>query len=234
MTDWRKSLYECLKDFDAPRLLSNTELQTFASNNGIDVSPRQIQIFIERMKELDILSPVRRGLYLNNRAWPAPTYAEAANRIRAGSVVSLLTVLGDAGVMNNSTSNIYSVLPASEGTEPYLAPVMSEDVNFYFSRMKREILEAGDPNDRLVPMLPYKRATPEAAIVHWLYLANTRRSALKEPDTQCDVELLDLDRLRRLARASALESEVFSWIDRCRKRGEDDDNHTHWGPARSL
>src|SRR5690606_29470064 len=81
MTDWRKSLYECLKDFDAPRLLSNMELQSFASNNGIDVSPRQIQIFIERMKDLDILSPVRRGLYLNNRAWPAPTYAEAANRV---------------------------------------------------------------------------------------------------------------------------------------------------------
>jgi len=233
MREWRKALYEALKEFNAPRVMSNIELQEYANSVGIEVTPKQIIRFIEQVGDLDVLTPVRKGLFLNNRVWPTPTYAEAACRIRSGAVVSLHTVLGDAGVLNNSTSNVYSLLPAPEhGPQPSLGSLESESgVTFHFNKIKAEILEAGDVDDRLVPLLSYDRATPEAAVVHWIYLANTRRSPLCEPDTQCDMEQLDLERLERLATAAGIHDKVFNWVERCRVRETADDDQTYWQPG---
>lgn len=52
-----------------------------------------------------------RGLYLSQLAIPRPAAAEAADFIRTGAVVSLQTVLGEAGITNNFSDVVTSVLP---------------------------------------------------------------------------------------------------------------------------
>ncbi|MGH8275683.1 MAG: hypothetical protein ACRETH_03200, partial [Steroidobacteraceae bacterium] len=58
-----------------------------------------------------VLRPVTRGLYLNQLARPQPSAAEAASFIRSGAIVSLQTVLGDAGITNSYSDIVTSVLP---------------------------------------------------------------------------------------------------------------------------
>lgn len=191
-----------------------------------------VRLLARNLEENGTLVPVRKGLWLNAAAVPAPGMAEAACHIRREAVVSLQTVLGDAGILNNYSSQVYCVLPVPDaGPNPNLASVDAGGTRFHFRGVRAGILEAGDPADRLNPLVPYPRATAEAALVHWIYLAHVQRSPVDEPDTQCDVSLLDLERLSRLAGAAGLHEEVFAWVERCRQREEDEASEAEWqGP----
>lgn len=231
--NWRLTLFNALKDFDAPRVLSNQELMDFSvAATGETVSLDKMNFFIQQAVTFDALLPVRRGIYINLKSTPTPSLAEVATRIRANAVVSLQSVLGDAGVLNNYTGQIFCLLPiAPNETVPSLGTIEARDGTiFHFKGIKKSILEAGDPMDRLVPMLTYERATPEAAIVHWIYLAHTQRSQLVEPDTQCDLASIDIDRLERLATAAGVNDKVMDWVQRVQEREELDDNEVGWGP----
>lgn len=230
MSKWRNSLYEALKAYDAPRVASYAELLEYAKGVDETVTPRKLDLFIEHARQFDIISQVRRGLFINKSVSPIPILAEAARRIRTGAIVSLQTVLGDAGVLNNFTSQIYCVLPMPDGGQkPNLGSIDAGGTIFHFKGIKQSILEAGDPWDRIAPMLPYDRATPEAAIVHWHYLASVQRSQMVEPDTQCDMEHIDIERLERLAAAANLKDQVLDWVERCHNRQQMDDEQMGWG-----
>lgn len=58
----------------------------------------------------------------------------------------------------------------------------------------------------------HPRATPEKALLDWLYLARSLRSTLSPPSLQ-DVDLSELDkaRLRRLAKTMGLEQALMQW-----------------------
>jgi hypothetical protein len=75
-------------------------------------------------------------------------------------------------------------------------------------------LEAGREEDRLVSGLTYRRATPEAALLHWLYLADSPRSRMSEPPLDLDLESLSAPRLRRLSKAMELKELLESWLSR--------------------
>lgn len=232
MSILRKQLFESLKSFDAPRVFSVAELTEFARGFMPDVNERKVALFIEQATSFDLLTHAKYGLWINNSAFPTPTLAEAAHRIRKGAVISLHTVLSDAGVLNNFTTEVFSVVPVPEnGVKPSLGTVDGNSTKFHFKGIRQSVLEAGEEDDRLVPMLSYDRATPEAAIVHWMYLAGINRSSMHEPDTQCDMEQLDLDRLERLARAANLQDKVLPWVEQCQQRERDDDNQTYWQPG---
>lgn len=234
MSQWRKIVFESLKEFDAPRVLSLSDLVNYVKETVPDISERKAGLFIEQAVSFNLLTSVRHGLWINNNVFPTPTLSEAAHRIRKGAVVSLHTVLSDAGVLNNFTSEVFSVVPIPEagtGPKPNLGSLEGAGTNFHFKGIKQSILEAGEEDDRLVPMLAYARATPEAAIVHWIYLAHARGSSMHEPDTQCDMDQLDFERLERLAAAAGLQEQVFDWVERCRQRAHDDDEQTYWQPG---
>lgn len=234
MSQWRITVFESLKSFDAPRVMSLSELIEYAKDVAPDINERKAGLFIEQAASFGLLTNVRHGIWLNNNVFPTPTLSEAAHRIRKGAIVSLHTVLSDAGVLNNFTAEIYSVVPIPEagtGPKPNLGTLEGGGTNFHFKGIKQSVLEAGDEEDRIVPMLAYDRATPEAAIVHWMYLAHARGSSMNEPDTQCDMEQLDLERLERLATAAGLHDKVFSWVERCRVRETADDDQTYWQPG---
>jgi hypothetical protein len=59
--------------------------------------------------------------------------------------------------------------------------------------------------------LDYRRATPEAALLHWIYLSSSPRSRMSTPPLDLDLGELDLRRLNRLATAMHLDSNLRSW-----------------------
>jgi len=58
----------------------------------------------------------------------------------------------------------------------------------------------------------YPRATPEAALCRWVYLAQSRRRGLFRPPREIDVDAIDFRRFRRIARAMKIEGPLENWL----------------------
>lgn len=210
MKSWQIRLQRALARTDAPPVLTRDLLSRFArtAHDGMAVHPSSLSHWIRGAVAEERMRPVRRGLYLNAfRARPGQP-ADAAAWLRAEAVVSLNTVLGDAGVLNNPVRSVTAVVPFDAGAPP---PKLGRQVTrvgtFHFHGLPRRVLEAGAPADRLESAAAWEhaRATPEKALVDWLYLADSPRSrrALPPPG-DLDLELVDRRRLKRLARAVGL------------------------------
>ena len=156
---------------------------------------------------------VVRGLYLNRLISPPAQLAEAAVWLRAGAVLSLQTVLGDTGVWNNYTGWVTAVVPlSSRYVTPSLGKLEARGGTFVFRGLPERVLEAGGEEDRLASGVTYRRATPEAALLHWLYLSRSPRSRMSPPPSDLDLGSLDLRKLRRLARSMVLSEPLESWL----------------------
>jgi len=220
----------------APRVLEMKELLSLSEETQAELFPSAPPVhrstvirFTKEAAAMGLFHPVRSGLWLNMMAFPEPSPAEAAQKIRSGAVVSLHTVLGDAGVLNNFTTQVFAIIPnRKNGTNPATGTVNAGGTLFHFRSMPEEVLHGGDRFDRLVSIVPYPRATAEAALVHWFYLAKSKTSTLKLPDTQCDVSELDEGRIERLGSIAGVRDDIFEWMELCRQREHDDDEQIGW------
>jgi hypothetical protein len=179
--------------------------------------------WIREQTETGVLRPVTRGLYLNQLARPQPTAAEAAGFIRSGAIVSLQTVLGDAGVTNSYSDIVTSVVPLRGHIAPSSRPVIASGIEYRFHAMPVRLLddEAGALEDRLDLDVLYPRAAPEKALMDWIYLGNSSRTKLAPPPLDIDLERLDMRRLKRLADGMQLSAQLKAYL--ARKRSYDED-----------
>ena len=155
---------------------------------------------------------VERGVYLNCLVHPPVQLCEASGWLRRGALVSLQTVLRECGLPDDGSDVVTAVVPLSPRLpSPTLGTVETEAGKFNFRGIPERILEAGEATDRLAPALSYLRATPEAALLHWLYLARSPHSSLSPPPVGINAQLLDPSRLQRLAAAMDLREEAQAW-----------------------
>ncbi len=143
-----------------------------------------------------------------------PTAAEAAGFIRTGAIVSLQTVLGEGGITNNFPDVVTSVLPHEGGQVSSVCPVKAADIEFRFHSMPARLLDdrAGKLEDRMDFDVKYPRATPEKALLDWLYLGGSNYTKIAGPPLDLEFEQLDASRLRRLARSMGLTEELQAWV----------------------
>ena len=78
----------------------------------------------------------------------------------------------------------------------------------------------------------YPRATPEKALLDWLYLGTSRYSKISGPPLDLELERLVASRLRRLARKMGLTEELAAW--RTRKGSYDGDPDVRDNISRDL
>jgi hypothetical protein len=174
-----------------------------------------VERWIQEAVTVNRLQRVVRGLFLNRLIAPPPRLCEAAVWLRPGAVVSLQTVLGDCGAWNNFTDWVTAVVPlSSRYTTPSLGRVETQGGTFVFRGVPERMLESGAESDRFVTGVVYRRATPEAALLHWLYLSGSPRSRMSAPPLDLDLGELNLKRLIRLAKAMRLDSDLDSWRER--------------------
>ena len=197
------------------RVLDTASIIQVAKNVRRDISKPSVERWIRKALAANRLQRVVRGLFLNRLITPPPQLCEAAVWLRPGAVISLQTVLGDSGVWNNYTEWVTAVVPlSSRYTTPSLGRVETEGGTFVFRGVPEHVLETGAENDRLVAGVDYRRATPEAALLHWLYLSSSPRSRMSAPPLDLDLGELDLKRLRRLAIGMRLDANLTTWRDR--------------------
>jgi hypothetical protein len=217
---WTTRLEIALADPVALRVLDKTSIVRLAKDMPSEVSEPTIERWIQEAVSANRLQRVVRGLYLNRLINPPAQLSEAAVWLRPGAVISLQTVLGDAGVWNNFTDWVTAVVPLSRRyTTPSLGRLETAAGIFVFRGLPETVLESGQEEDRLVRGLTYRRATPEAALLHWLYLSNSPRSRMSEPPSDLDMTMLNVQRLRRLSRAMRISELLEQWLTRAANGG---------------
>lgn len=174
--------------------------------------------WIRAQVESGALRPVTRGLYINQLASPRPAAAEAAAFVRGGAIVSLQTVLGEAGVTNNYPDIITCVVPHGPDHSPSVRPVRANRIEYRFHALPSRLLDsrAGELEDRMNLDVRYPRATPEKALLDWLYLGASPRTRVSLPPPDIDLGLLDTNRLERLAEATGFQLQVKQYLSRVR------------------
>ena len=212
---WSTRLELVFAEPSALRVLDTASIIEVAKNVRRDISKPSVERWIRSAVAANRLQRVVRGLFLNRLITPPPQLCEAAVWLRPGAVISLQTVLGYSGVWNNYTEWVTAVVPlSSRYTTPSLGRVETEGGTFVFRGVPEHVLETGAENDRLVAGVDYRRATPEAALLHWLYLSRSPRSRMSTPPLDLELGELDLKRLRRLAIGMRLDANLTTWRER--------------------
>jgi hypothetical protein len=212
---WKTQLELALAQPSALRVLDKPSITRLANDVQPGVSEATVERWIQDSISAKRLNRIVRGLYLNQLINPPAQLSEAAVWLRPGAIVSLQTVLGDAGAWNNYTPWVTAVVPLSKRyVTPSLGRRETAAGTFVFRGLPESILEAGREEDRLTADISYRRATPEAALLHWLYLSESPRSDMSKPPTDINLDSLNLRRLERLAKAMHLAEPLQSWLSK--------------------
>jgi hypothetical protein len=199
---------------DAPRVLTVPMVTAALANRRRLPARNTVFRWIREQVRNGTLRPVTRGLYLNQLTVPRPGAADAAAFVRSGAVVSLQSVLGERGVINNFPDIITCVLPQDRNHSPSVRPVRARRMEFRFHAMPARLLDAraGALEDRVDMEAKHARATPEKALLDWIYLGASPRTKIAGPPTDIDADLLNRGRLRRLAKAMGLLPALHSYL----------------------
>jgi len=211
--NWDTRLELRLAETEAARVVNTATLFRLARHEQHGLSRASLERWINDALAAKRLIKVVRGLYLNRMTAPPAELAEAATWLRPGCVVSLQTVLGDSGAWNNFTRMVSCVVPFSSASpRPSLGVRRTQAGEFQFRGIPESVLHAGKDVDRLADVIGYLRATPEAALLQWLYLAASPHSSLAAPPLDIDMNELDARRLKRLAKAMSLPDKLEKWL----------------------
>jgi hypothetical protein len=212
---WSTRLELVLAEPSALRVLNTASIIQLARSVRQDISVPSVERWIQEAVAANRLWRVVRGLFLNRLITPPPQLCEAAVWLRPGAMISLQTVLGDSGVWSNYTEWVTAVVPlSSRYTTPSLGRVETAGGTFVFRGVPERVLETGNESDRLVSGADYRRATPEAALLHWLYLSESPRSRMSPPPLDLDLGALNAKRLNRLAVGMNLSANLTAWCHR--------------------
>jgi len=210
---------------EAPRVVTIPMITAILADRRKPPARNTVFRWVRDQVASGVLRPMTRGLYLNQLAAPRPLAAEAVGFIRTGAIVSLQTVLGEAGITNNFPDLMTSVIPHDRGHVASVRPVKAADIEFRFHSMPARLLneQAGELEDRLEVDFKYPRATPEKALLDWLYLGASPYSKIAGPPLDLETDQLDASRLRRLARSMELVDELKAWQVRKKRYDVDPD-----------
>ena len=215
--DWKIRLLAALRAPDAPRAVKYGELFALTRTVRPSITPVTMRGVLDAFVDAGALRRVGGGLYLNQECAPKTSFAEALHRIRSGAVLSLQSVLGDAGVTNNPTSFPTAVVPIGgpDNARPNVGEHVTEErfVARFHGLPWRFFPEAmGD--DVLDPMKPCPCFRPEKALLDWLHLGTSKHSKLTSPPVEIDLDMLEMDRLHDFARRLDMTEELDAFLER--------------------
>lgn len=222
-----------LKQYGAPRVITRRGIEDLFAAGGIEISASGYRRLVGELTEAGCLHQVNRRLYLNREAVPPACPDEAARHLEPGAIISLQRVLGVHGILNNPSGYVTAVVPIRPGQlPPTLGPRTTAAGVFVFRGIPAHILEAGEEDDRLdVLVRPFPGgmpiATPEKALIDWIYLGASGRSNIPLPPVHdIDIDMLDRDRLDRLTVAAGpdVAAHISDWMGRADLHHDYDDD----------
>jgi hypothetical protein len=146
--------------------------------------------------------------------------------VRHSSVVSLSWVLEQAFITNNFGDTVTCVIPTESGlANPRVGDRNTAAGTFRFFTMPARLVgeRAGALEDVQDLRFNYPRATPEKALLDWIYLGASAHSRMTRPPMDLDLASLNQPRLKRLVKRMHLAAQYESWMDRHRAYQADAD-----------
>lgn len=207
---WKVKALSALSQDHAPRVFNREELSDFLKAEDCLPEPRTLLRGLREWEQMGLAERVVRGLYLNKRANPMPLPYEAVAKMREGTVLSLHSVLGQAGVLNNPTHWLTVVVPNTATKGPTEIALENGSI-LKLAYMQPELLPTSKDawyKDAIEPYAHAQTATPEKALLDWLYLASSARGGDRwtlPPMHDLDLSSLNEDRLDRLAKHMKVE-----------------------------
>ena len=194
-------LIEKLEAPSTPRVFRTEQALNFIRQHRPGIAVSASWKMLGDMEKTGALLRVTRGLYVNEQASPPVVVWEVAERIRMGAVISLHSVLGECGVLNNPTDLAVAVVPSCTRRPKFEAVRLPNGAVFWFYQLDELFFRTGPPawTDVRQTTREYPVARAEAALLHWLYLASVKRSMLPRPPLDVDLSALDMAVLKRLA-----------------------------------
>ena len=144
-SNWRSELVEMLAASSAPRVFGTRQFGIFVRQHRPGVSARTSQRVLRDMRAAGALVKLTRGLYVNERASPPVSPWEAAQCLRMGAVISLHSVLGEVGFLNNLTGIAIAVVPAFRGRPRFESVCTQGGARFWFYRLDERFFRTGPP-----------------------------------------------------------------------------------------
>lgn len=220
--DWKFRLLGGLAESGVPRVLTAADFHSLALRYRPGASTSTARLLAGSLVQAGALRRVASGVYLNRRCLPPAELIEMAGRIRAGAVISLQSVLGECGFLNNPSAIVMAVVPTSASKRPNLGEVKTSggDV-FRFYGLAERFFPITDEDRWMLyqPGRPCDMFRPEAALLQWLHLAGMKRSTVTAPPTDVDMGQLDEEHLNTLARRWQLQLELKTWRDHAESVG---------------
>ena len=215
------AMFKTLLEHDAPHVLTTADLRgRLRADTGALPSAAALARWSSKLTAAGALQPLARGVFLNRLAGPGVHAAEAAQYLRRGAVVSLAWVLERSGALNNFGDTVTCVVPQVSGMAPPKVGVrITPAAPFRFHALPLAVLHAGAARLEDVQDLrfDYPRATPERALLDWIYLGASPRSHLPPPPADVNLRGMDQRRLTRLSRAMGIEDAWNAWVQKARK-----------------
>jgi hypothetical protein len=220
---WRYELLGLLRSPQVKRVLTTDALVTLVRQVRPSAALATARAAIAGLLEAQALNKVSKGLYLNLQCRPPAQLSEAAQHIRRDSVVSLETVLGEAGFLNNPPVIVTAVIPAGEDRTPNVGAIKtSGGAVFRFHALPSRFFPRNPEEERL--MLQVSRFCPtfrpEAAALHWLHLSRSTRSTVLRPPQDVDFSALDEQLLSDLAWRWELSRALAEWRQTVERLGD--------------
>ena len=213
MASWRRGIIERFLLPSAPRVQTLDSFMHTAKEIMPGIPDSAVRCIVDDLEDI-LFRKVPGDILLNLKAFPEPTYGDAIPLIAKGAVVSLQTVLGDCGMLNGYTPNYYCVQPASKMGGKWETKMDLGAVRIDCIAIPDEVLKVGPESRRLEYGFHYPRATPEAALVHWMYLAHLSDIHFPEPSTEADISSFDIEILELLASPLNLWEAIQEWMQR--------------------
>lgn len=196
---------EVLSEDQAPRFVGMDRLASAAG-----VGPGGVRALRDALVREGALRTAGEGVYANGLAEPRVHQNEMVAHYGPGTYATLHTVLGESGVANNPSRTVYAVRADGPGVGAPDARLRTPLGDYRLLAMPREVMEAGEEEDRLEAGGRYLRATPERAFLDWIWFA--ARKGLADPPLDLDLSELDKDRIDRLAGAMGIRSALAAWM----------------------
>lgn len=212
--DWRFRLIATLVGPQTPRVLRRAKIADLVREVKPGCTTLHVREAIAGLIHCKTISAVGDDLFVNLRTLPYVSIMEAAQVIRPGAVVSLISVLGECGFLNNPTRIVTAVIPQDDEVSPICDEVIHGEHEFRFVGLPRRFFPVTDDDERYMSQQGRfcAVAKPELALLQWLYLLGARSPQqipiLGPIPFDVDFEMLDLDLVRELAARLSLSSQL--------------------------
>ncbi len=207
---WKVAALRRLAEPDSPRVFGREELTDWLAGANIEPGQRTLARALQEWEAAGLIERPTWGVYLNSRAIPVPVREEAIAFMRPGAVLSLTSVLGRSGALNNPSYWVTAVVPMTTFKGP-LEVEASDGGVFRFAYMRPDLiptLQDDWAKDALERHAHVATATPEKALMDLLYLSSSARGAARwslPALHDLDMTYFDEGRLDRLAKRMDLE-----------------------------